>query len=65
MSGQVNGSGARARLDSEDDQSDKNSTYRYLDDMESNDGGGDRRVSAWVNNDALNNYNNEEEEGGM
>ncbi len=44
----------RARMDS-DDVSDKISNYRYLDDMESNDGQNqDRRVSAWVNKDAMN-----------
>lgn len=56
--------------DSDDGQSDVQSTYKYFDDMESNDGG-DRRVSAWVNNDAMregdddgyNNISDDDEDG--
>jgi hypothetical protein len=48
------GNGLRADYkESDDGNSDVHSTYKYFDDMESNDGG-DRRVSAWVNNDAMN-----------
>ncbi len=41
--------------------SDNEQAYKYFDDMESTDGG-DRRVSAWVNKDALRGGASEDED---
>lgn len=53
----------RGRLESNDSTGDNTSVYRYIDDASSMDGAHDsRRVSYFVNNDALNTYNEDEDD---